>query len=129
MAGINKVIIVGHLGNDPEMRYTQSGQAVTNFSVAVNRKWTGNDGETREQTKWFRVATWNKLAENCHQYLAKGRQVMVEGTMTVDPETGGPKVYQDKHGNWRASLEITATNVVFLGSSNGKGSTEDEVPF
>ena len=74
-----KVIIVGHLGGDPEMRYTPSVKPVTNFSVATSRKWTGADGEQREDTTWFKVAAWGKLAEVCNQYLAKGRQVLVEG--------------------------------------------------
>jgi len=72
-------IIVGHLGRDPEMRYTPSGTAVTNFSVAVSRKFTGKDGKAVEKTKWFRVTAWGKLAETCNQYLAKGRQVLVAG--------------------------------------------------
>jgi len=139
-----KVIIVGNLGGDPEMRYTPSGQAVTNFSVATNRRWTGSDGQLQEETVWFRVATWGKLAETCNQYLSKGRQVFCEGRLTVDRETGNPRVWQDQSGNWRASYELTAFDVRFLGqrgdggdynqgseesSAPDSGMTEDEIPF
>lgn len=137
MASYEQIVIVGNLGGEPEMRYTQSGQAVTNFSVAVNKKWNGQDGQAHEQTKWFRVATWGKLAEVCNQYLSKGRQVLVEGEFTVDPQTGGPRVWTDQNGNSRASLEITASRVVFLGGNGGSNGSEspaghpaeDEVPF
>lgn len=114
-----KIIIVGNLGGDPEMRYTPSGQAVTNFSVATNRKWTGNDGQTHEETVWFRVAAWGKQAESCNQYLTKGSKVLCEGRMTTDRETGGPRVWQAQDGKWRASYEITADTVRFLGSGRG----------
>lgn len=138
-----KVIIVGNLGGDPEMRYTPSGQAVTNFSVATNRRWTGSDGQLQEETVWFRVATWGKVAEACNQYLSKGRQVFCEGRLTVDRETGNPRVWQDQSGNWRASYEMTAFEVKFLGQRDGgdynqgseepsgpdSGMTEDEIPF
>ena len=141
-----KVIIVGNLGRDPEMRYTPSGQAVTNFSVATSRRWNSNDGQQQEETVWFRVSTWGKLAEICNQYLAKGRQVMVEGRLTVDRETGEPRVWQDQSGKWRASYDMTAFEVKFLGQrgEGGSGSggdnpsapgggdsgiTEDEIPF
>ena len=142
----HKIVIVGNLGRDPEMRYTPSGQAVTNFNVATSRKWTGGDGQTREETVWFRVSTWGKQAEICNQYLSKGRQVFVEGRLTVDPETGGPRTWQSQDGSWRASYEVTALEVKFLGqrgdssgydsgsSASGSmdespGITEDEIPF
>ncbi len=142
-----KVTIVGNLGSDPEMRYTPSGQAVTNFSVATNRRWTNSDGQMQEETVWFRVSTWGKLAEVCNQYLAKGRQVFIEGRLTADRESGGPRVWQDQSGNWRASYELTALEVKFLGTRGGDGGgsfdsgssgsgptgdpgmTEDEIPF
>ena len=127
-----KLVIVGNLGSDPEMRHTQSGQAVTNFSVATNRKWTDNAGQTHEEVSWFRVAAWGKLAEVCSQYLAKGRQVLVEGRLTAD-ENGGPKVWQAQDGSYRASFEVTAFEVRFLGSNGASREntalTEDEVPF
>ena len=115
-----KLTIVGHLGRDPEMRYTPSGQAVTNFSVATSRRWTTNDGQQQEETVWFRVSVWGKLAETCNQYLAKGRLVLCEGRLTVDKETGGPRVWTDQSGKPRASYEMTAFEVKFLG---GKGDT------
>ena len=87
-----KIVIVGNLGRDPEMRYTPSGQPVTNLSVATNRKWTSADGTPGEETIWFRVSVWGKQAETCNQYLSKGRQVLVEGRLRPDPATGGPRV-------------------------------------
>lgn len=119
-----KLTIVGNLGRDPELRYTPSGQAVCNFTVATSRKWTGSDGQMQEETVWFKVSTWGKQAEVCNQYLSKGRQVFVEGRLTVDKESGGPRVWQDQNGNWRASYEMTALEVKFLGgrdSSDGNG--------
>ena len=115
-----RLIIVGNLGNDPELRYTPSGQAVTNLSVATNRKWTGNDGQTHEETVWFRVSVWGKQAETVNQYLSKGSKVLVEGRLTPDKENGGPRVYQAQDGKWRASYEMMADIVRFL-SSRGEG--------
>ena len=111
-----KSIIVGNLGQDPEMRYTPSGKAVTNFTVAVNRKWTNHSGEQQEKTTWFRVAAWEKLAELCNQYLSKGRLVLVEGEVEAS-------AYTSQEGEVKASLELTARNVRFLGSP-GSASTE-----
>ena len=138
-----KVVIVGNLGTDPEMRYTPSGQAVTNFSVATNRKWTDGQGNSQEETVWFRVSVWGKMAETCNQYLSKGRQVLVEGRLRSDPETGGPRIWTDQNGQARASYELTGLEVKFLGtradsggdfsSGPGVGETpglpEDEIPF
>jgi len=98
-------VIVGNLGRDPEMRYTQSGDAVTSFSVAVNRKWTNQDGSPGEKTTWFRVSAWRRLAETCNQYLSKGRLVLVEGDVSASAWT--PK----DGGDPRASLELRARNV------------------
>lgn len=109
-----KIIIVGNLGRDPEMRYTGDGTPVTSFSVATNRRWTGSDGSQREETAWFRVSAWRRQAEVAAQYLSKGRQVMVEGRLQVDPETGGPRVYQRNDGSWGASFEINAFRIIFL---------------
>lgn len=138
-----KLTIVGHLGRDPEMRYTPSGQAVTNFSVATNRKWTGSDGQQQEETVWFRVSVWGKQAESCNQYLSKGRLVLCEGRMTVDKETGGPRIWTDQNGAPRASYEMTAYEVKFLsggdggsysdtasdGAEAGADIAEEEIPF
>jgi len=138
-----KVVIVGNLGTDPEMRYTPSGSAVTNFNVATNRRWTGSDGQQNEETCWFRVSVWGKTAEVCNQYLSKGRQVLVEGTLRPDPETGGPRIWTDQNGQPRASFELTGRDVKFLGTrgdgggdfggdsgaGEAPGLTEDEIPF
>jgi single-strand DNA-binding protein len=110
-----KIIIVGNLGRDPEMRYTPQGTPVTNLSVATNRKWTNADGTPGEETIWFRVSVWGKQAETCNQYLSKGRQVLVEGRLRPDPATGGPRIWTRQDGTSGASFEITALNVRFLG--------------
>ena len=131
-----KTMIIGNLGKDPEMRYTPSGKAVTNFSVAVSRRWTDRDGQKQEKTTWFRVAAWDKLAEICNQYLKKGSQVMVEGEIEA-------KAYE-AHGDIIAYPELTAKEVKFLGSpSHNQGvqtsnepetdlfgpTSEEELPF
>ncbi len=87
------IIIAGNVGRDPEMRYTPSGQAVTSFSVATNRQYTNNNAETVKETIWFRVSAWGKQAETCNQYLKKGSKVLVEGRLTADPATGGPRIW------------------------------------
>ena len=107
--GLNKMLVIGNLGGDPEMRYTANGDAVTSFNVATNRRYTTRDGEQREETEWFRVVTWRQLAEQCNQYLTKGRRVYVEGRLKSDTWTG-----QD--GTTRFTNEITANQVVFLDS-------------
>src|SRR5450759_5866913 len=88
------IIIVGNVGRDPEMRYTPSGQAVTSFSVATNRQYTNSNAETVKETIWFRVSAWGKTGETCNQYLKKGSKVLVEGRLTADPVTGGPRIWQ-----------------------------------
>ncbi len=128
-----RIVIVGNLGSDPEMRFTPSGVPVTSFSVAVNRRWTDSSGEQREKTTWFRVTAWRKLAELCNQYLSKGRLVLVEGEIDAS-------AWLDNQGNPRATLELTARNVRFLGGRGDRGDlsapTEpgdeflsDDVPF
>lgn len=136
-----KLIIVGNLGRDPEMRYTQSGTPVTNFSVATNRRWTNQDGSPGEETIWFRVSVWRRQAETCNEYLEKGSRVLVEGRLNPDPETGGPRIWTDRDGNPRASFEMTGLNVRFLGrgapGAGGGGADmseeppaeEEEIPF
>ncbi len=109
MAGVNKVIIVGNLGRDPEMRYTPAGKAVTNFSVAVSRTFRGADGENREETEWFNVDCWDRLAEIANQYLQKGKQVYIEGRVKLH-------TWDDRNtGEKRASLRVTATEMQLLG--------------
>lgn len=138
MAGFQQVIIVGNLGRDPEMRYLQSGVGVCNFTVAVNQ--VSGQGENRtEKTVWFRVAAWRELGERCNQFLTKGRQVMVIGTVDA-------RAYADNSGQPAASLELTARDVRFLGGredggqgggnyaddyagGNQGGSSVDDIPF
>jgi len=114
---LQKITIIGNLGSDPEMRYTPSGQAVTSFSVAANRQYT-KDGQKVKETAWFRVSVWDKLAEIVSQYKKKGDLVYIEGRLTVDPATGGPRVWiPDNGGSARASFEVNASQVLFLSKS------------
>ena len=140
MASLNKVMIIGNLGADPEMRYTANGSAVTNFNVATNRVYTTRDGERREETEWFRVVAWERLAEICSQYLAKGRSVYVEGRMQT-------RSWEGQDGNTRDTTELIAQEVEFLGGprdapfeggaapqmavgADAEGDTEpDDLPF
>ena len=137
-----KIIIVGNLGSDPEMRYMPDGTAVTNFSVATNRRWTdGRSGEPRDETTWFRVSVWGRPAETANQYLSKGRRVLVEGRIQGDPQTGGPRLFTRQDGTVGASFEIRAFSVQFLGGRDEGGfdadssfdgpaaQEEDEIPF
>ena len=137
------LIIVGNVGKDPEMRYTPSGQAVTSFSVATNRQYTAGNGEQVKETVWFRVTTWGKQAEVCNQYVKKGMKVLVEGRLTPDKATGGPRVWTKQDGSAAASFEVTAGTVRFLSSRGESGDTqmqgggyesaemppEDDIPF
>jgi len=116
-----KIILIGHLGGDPQMRYTADGTPVTSFSVATNRKWTDANDQQQEKTVWFRVTAWRKQAETCNQFLTKGQLVMVEGELVE------PKPFQGRDGTWRASLEVTARNVKFLGG-RGEGAAPPETP-
>jgi single-strand DNA-binding protein len=122
---MQKVILTGNLGRDPEMRYTGDGTPVTNFSMAVNESWV-KDGERQEKTTWFRVTCWRGLAETVKTYLAKGRKVLVEGRLDSDPETGGPKTWTGDDGQVRTSYEVVAMNVEFL-DSRGSSSSEENV--
>ena len=133
----HRIIIVGNLGRDPEMRYTPQGTPVTNLSVATNRRWTNADGTPGEETIWFRVSVWGKQAETCNQYLSQGRQVLIEGRLRPDPDTGGPRIWTRQDGTAGASYEVNAFTVRFLG---GRGEElavgaeeeiieEEEMPF
>ena len=113
------LILIGNLGRDPEMRYTPSGQPVTSFSVASNRSYVNNNGEKTDETIWFRVTAWGKLAETCNQYLHKGSKVLVEGSLVPD-KNGGPRIWNRQDGTPSASFEITANTVRFL-STRGEG--------
>ncbi|MEK6704407.1 MAG: single-stranded DNA-binding protein [Bdellovibrionota bacterium] len=114
---INKVILVGRLGQNPEVRYTPSGAAVANFSVATNEAWTDKSGQKQERTEWHKVVVWGKLAELCNQYLAKGRQVYVEGRLQT-------RQWQDKDGQTKYTTEVQAQTVQFLGTSSGSVSAD-----
>lgn len=107
MAGLNKVQIIGNLGQDPEMRFTANGRAVSTFSVAVNRSYTTGEGERREETEWVRVVAWARLAELVSQYLTKGRLVYVEGRMQT-------RQWDDKEGQRRYTTEVVAQDIQFL---------------
>jgi single-strand DNA-binding protein len=119
--GLNKVMIIGNLGRDPEMRYTPSGKPVTTFSVATSRTWSTSDGEKREETEWFNVVAWSSLAEICKQYLAKGQQVYIEGRLQT-------RHWDDQEGNKHTSVEIVANEMIILSErrESGESSTEAE---
>jgi single-strand DNA-binding protein len=128
IASLSKVILVGNLGSDPEMRYTPNGKAVTSFSVATNRRYTTSAGESRDETDWFRISVWGKQAEMCNQFLSKGKQVYVEGRLHA-------RSWEGQNGQTRTSLEVTADRVLFLGrrpiaSVSEEGEIEPEdLPF
>jgi len=108
------IIIAGHLGRDPEMRYLPDGRPVTTFSVASTRRWTGQDGQPQEETIWFRISAFGKLAETCNQFLAKGRPVLVEGRLRPN-DRGNPRTWVGQDGTVHASYEVIANTVRFLG--------------
>jgi len=110
----NKTTIVGRVGRDPEMRYTPSGKAVTNFSVATSRKWKDANGEKHEETTWFKITTWDKAAETHNQWVKKGDLIMVEGALSCDPATGGPKVFKRQDGSAGATFELDHCQVTYL---------------
>lgn len=114
MAGVNKAILIGNLGRDPELRYTQSGQAVASFTLATSESWTDKSGERKERTEWHRISAWGKVGELCAQYLSKGRTVYVEGRIQT-------RDWEDKEGNKRQTTEINAQTVQFLGGPRGEG--------
>ena len=117
-----RLVLVGNLGRDPEMRYTPQGTAVTSFSMATSRKYTTADGQLKEETLWFRISVWGKQGETVNQYLAKGSKVLVEGSLVGD-ENGSPKIWTDKDGKPRASFEVRAQTVRFLSSKREGGAT------
>ena len=104
---MNKIFLIGNVGRDPEMRYTPNGNPVTSFSVATNRRYTTGEGEQRDETEWFNVSAWNKLAETCNQYVTKGMKVFVDGRLSTREYTGAD-------GQQRTSLDVTAFDVRFL---------------
>ncbi len=119
-----KLIVVGNLGRDPEMRYMPDGTAVTNLSVATSRKWADKaTGQPVEETIWFRVSIFGRQAETANQYLAKGRTVLIEGHLRPDPKTGEPRLWTAQDGTVRASYDMTADSVRFIGGRDGGGGT------
>ena len=113
-----QIVLIGNLGNDPEMRYTPSGVPVASFNLAVNKTWTNAEGQRQDKTTWFRVTTWRKNAEIASQYLNKGRQVLVVG------ELEDARAYTDRDGNLRASLEVTAQTIKFLNRAGDSANSE-----
>lgn len=130
MSGLCKVMIIGNLGRDPEMRYTATGKPVTSFTVAVNRNYSTPEGERKEETEWFRVTAWDRLAETCNEVLAKGRKVYVEGRLQT-------RTWEGQDGQKRTSIEIIASNMILLDrpkppAIEGESETEpdiEEIPF
>lgn len=118
---MHKITIIGHLGRDPEMRYTPSGDSVTSFSVASSRRYRTSSGEQREETMWFNINAWGRIGEACNQYLTKGRQVYVEGTFSN-------RIYQGNDGQPRVSNDVRATEVQFL-SQGGAGMESDRPAY
>ena len=117
--GLNKVQIIGNLGRDPELRFTQDGTPVANFSVAVNESWRSRDGEQRERTEWFRIVAWRHLAEIANQYLRRGRQVFIEGSLQT-------RQWQDREGNDRTSTELVVRDMIMLGGRDDADGPRDD---
>lgn len=118
---VNKVILIGNLGADPEVRYTQSGGAVANFRIATSERWTSRDGQAQERTEWHRIVAFGRLAELCRDYLAKGRQVYVEGRLQT-------RQWEDRDKNKRYTTEIVAQTVQFLGAKGAGPAAREEPP-
>lgn len=110
---VNKVMLIGNLGRDPEIRYTTNGQAVANFTLATTEKYTNKSGERQEDTEWHRIVAWGRLAEICGEYLTKGRMVYIEGSIRT-------RSWEDKEGNTRYTTEIVARNMQMLGGQGGR---------
>jgi single-strand DNA-binding protein len=123
-----KTIIVGNVGRDPELRYTPDGTAVCDLSIASTRKWKNSTGQLNEETAWTRWTCWDGMATTAAQYLMKGRQVMVEGRLKPDPETGGPRVFQKNDGTWGASYEFVCERLTLLGNRGDSSTTVAGVP-
>ncbi len=127
----HRIIIAGYLGRDPEMRYTPNGTPVTTFTMASSRRWVDQDGQQQEETIWFRVSTFGRLAETCNQYLSKGRPVLVEGRLRPDG-SGNPRIWVGNDGVARANFDVVATTVRFLGRggepAGATGEAVEEAP-
>jgi single-strand DNA-binding protein len=121
MRGVNKVILVGNLGRDPEIRYTRDGTAVANLNLATTDSWNDANGQKQERTEWHRVVAWGKLAEIAKEYLAKGRQIYIEGRLQT-------RSWDDKDGNKRYTTEVRADQMLMLGGRGGDGPSRDSGP-
>ena len=123
MASVNKVILLGNLGRDPELRFTQGGQPVANFSIATTERFSSRDGDRQERTEWHNIVTWGRTAENCAQYLSKGSSCYVEGRLQT-------REWEDKEGNKRRTTEVVAQTVQFLSTrrSGGAGAGMSDTP-
>ena len=119
--GLNKVMIIGRLGRNPEMRYTPSGRPVTTFNIASTRSWNSSDGERHTETEWFNIVAWGSLAEICKQHLTKNQQVYVEGRLQT-------RVWEDTNGNKRSSTEIVAKEMIVLGERKEPSTDDEQVP-
>jgi single-strand DNA-binding protein len=132
MANLNKVMIIGNVGTDPEMRFTPNGSPVTSFRIATSRTYTSPEGERKQETEWFTVTAWNKLAESCNQFLTKGRRAYVEGRLRT-------RTWEGQDGQKRTKVEVMAERVLFLDrqavaplTEDSKGeeiATEEDLPF
>ena len=128
--GLNKVLLIGRLGRNPEMRYTPSGRPVTTFSIATSRSWNTSDGERRSETEWFNIVAWSSLAEICKQLLNKGQQVYIEGRLQT-------RRWEDSEGNKHSATEVVANEMIILGERRGETESveedqsdqDDEFPF
>jgi single-strand DNA-binding protein len=128
--GLNKVLLIGRLGQDPEMRYTPSGRPLTKFQLATNRSWTTADGEKKRETEWFNIVAWGKLAEICNQYLSKGQQVYIEGRLHT-------RHWKDDTGSNHSAVEVITQEMIMLdgrpqaddNSNTDDQPSEDEYPF
>jgi single-strand DNA-binding protein len=137
----HEINLVGRVGRDAEMRYTPNGNAVTTFSVAVNREYTKGDGEKVKETLWIRTTVWGKMAEVCNMYVKKGMLVLVSGTLSADKSTGAPKIWSKTDGTPATSFEVNASTVKFLsrvasealvgsqGENDDSEIAEDDFPF
>ena len=112
MASVNRVTLIGNLGRDPELRYTQAGKAVSSFSLATNEKWKDKDGQAQERVEWHRIVVWGKTAESAVQYLSKGKMVYIEGRLQT-------RDWEDKEGQKRQTTEIVAMSIQFLSPKDG----------
>jgi single-strand DNA-binding protein len=128
--GLNKVLLIGRLGRNPEMRYTPSGRPVTTFSIATSRSWNTSDGERRSETEWFNIVAWGSLAEICKQFLFKGQQVYIEGRLQT-------RRWEDSEGNKHSTTEVVTNEMIILGERRGETESaqedqsdqDDEFPF